>query len=87
MPLPVFVRDSDLPNVASTFPYLVDRSKATGSGHVAKLDFRTYDAHSKEMLVCGIPITPIVVEHGLPCEVRLLIDSLFAFAQELHRNA
>jgi phosphoribosyl 1,2-cyclic phosphodiesterase len=66
--IPIWVRDSDLESVRRTFPYLVDRAQATGSGHVANLEFHTFDASASSFSVLGVDVVPIVVEHGAPCE-------------------
>eukprot|EP01108_Squamamoeba_japonica_P010194 TRINITY_DN9846_c0_g1_i1.p1 TRINITY_DN9846_c0_g1~~TRINITY_DN9846_c0_g1_i1.p1 ORF type:complete len:364 (-),score=24.74 TRINITY_DN9846_c0_g1_i1:10-1101(-) len=66
-PMPVYVRDTDAASLESTFPYLFDRSRATGSGHVALIQFHTFSA-DEELNIVGIPIQPIVVEHGNNCE-------------------
>lgn len=65
--IPIYVRDADLVTVAATFPYLVDSSKATGSGHVASLDFRPFDG-ATTFNVLGVDIVPLVVDHGPPCQ-------------------
>lgn len=62
----MFVCARDLEAVRSTFPYLVDRTLATGSGHVAKLNFHTYDINVP-FTVAGVEVTAIDVEHGEPC--------------------
>lgn len=66
--IPIFLRDSDLDAVRRTFPYLVDRAQATGSGHVANLEFHTFDASAASFSVLGVDVVPIVVDHGAPFE-------------------
>ncbi len=46
-----------------TFPYLTNTSNATGSGYVAKLNFKTFKAN-EIFDVCGVKFTPLVVAHG-----------------------
>jgi phosphoribosyl 1,2-cyclic phosphodiesterase len=65
--IPIFVRDKDLESIASSFPYLVDASKATGSGHVASLAFHAFDG-TAPIDVLGVTIQPLIVDHGPPCQ-------------------
>ena len=60
--LPIYLRESDLTSVESLFYYLVDRSKQTGGGGVAKLNFETIDSAPFE--ADGLTLTPLPVEHG-----------------------
>ncbi len=39
-PLTVYATEKDMAVISATFPYLVDRSKATGSGFVSSLVFK-----------------------------------------------
>jgi len=65
--LPIYLRDSDLESVESLFFYLVDRSKQTGGGGVAKLVFETVD--SSPFSADGLTMTPLPVEHGRGQEI------------------
>jgi phosphoribosyl 1,2-cyclic phosphodiesterase len=60
--LPIYLRESDLTSVESLFYYLVDRSKQTGGGGVAKLNFETIESAPFE--ADGLTLTPLPVEHG-----------------------
>jgi phosphoribosyl 1,2-cyclic phosphodiesterase len=60
--LPIYLRETDLDSVESLFYYLVDRSKQTGGGGVAKLNFETIDANPFD--VDALTFTPLPVEHG-----------------------
>jgi len=62
-PFPVYVRNTDFATIQGAFPYLVDISKATSSGYVAKLDFSQFDA-SSPLNIFGLSIIPLVVAHG-----------------------
>lgn len=61
--IPVYVTERDLATISSMFPYLVDRSKATGSGFVPCLDWKTISPVAP-FEVEGLTIEPLVVEHG-----------------------
>ncbi|KAJ3341940.1 hypothetical protein HDU93_003761 [Gonapodya sp. JEL0774] len=55
--------------VATAFPYLVDKSKATGGGDVSSLKFHVFDAeqqhHYSPVLIDGqVEVEPFEVEHG-----------------------
>jgi phosphoribosyl 1,2-cyclic phosphodiesterase len=65
--LPIYLRESDLNSIESLFFYLVDRSKQTGGGGVAKLVFETIDANP--FCADGLTLTPLPVEHGRGREV------------------
>ena len=60
--LPIYLREVDLGVVEQLFYYLVDRSKQTGGGGVAKLSFDTID--STPFKADGLELTPLPVEHG-----------------------
>ncbi|MBT3555445.1 MAG: MBL fold metallo-hydrolase [Chloroflexi bacterium] len=60
--LPIYLREVDLQVVEQLFYYLVDRSKQTGGGGVAKLNFETID--SSPFRADGLELTPLPVEHG-----------------------
>ena len=60
--LPIYLREVDLQVVEKLFYYLVDRSKQTGGGGVAKLNFTTIDSTS--FIADGLELTPLPVEHG-----------------------
>jgi len=60
--LPIYLRDVDLDVVERMFFYLVDRSKQTGGGGVAKLSFNTID--SKPFKADNLELIPLPVQHG-----------------------
>lgn len=62
-PIPIYVTPSAMPHVRNVFPYLVDPSKATGSGIVSNLEFRVFDP-AQCLRVHGIAFVPLAVEHG-----------------------
>ncbi|MBN4064615.1 MBL fold metallo-hydrolase [Dehalococcoides mccartyi] len=65
--LPIYLRETDLDSVESLFYYLVDRSKQTGGGGVAKLNFQTIDENPFD--VDGLEFIPLPVEHGRNYEI------------------
>ncbi len=60
--LPIYLRESDLNSVELLFYYLVDRTKQSGGGGVAKLNFETIDTNPFD--ADGLTLTPLPVEHG-----------------------
>ena len=65
--LPIYLRDADYKQVESLFYYLVDRTKKTGGGGVAKLNFKSIN--KSPFTIDGLPIIPLPVEHGKNREV------------------
>ena len=65
--LPIYLRDPDYKQVESLFYYLVDRTKKTGGGGVAKLNFKSIN--KSPFTIDGLPIIPLPVEHGKNREV------------------
>ena len=65
--LPIYLRDADYKQVESLFYYLVDRTKKTGGGGVAKLNFKSINA--SPFTIDGLRIIPLPVEHGKNREV------------------
>lgn len=77
------MRDIDLESVRQTFPYLVDRSLATGSGYVGACVRRDIAVQTSvrcaaklnfhtftvgtPFVVAGVDVLAINVEHGAPC--------------------
>ncbi|KAJ1938581.1 hypothetical protein FBU59_004395, partial [Linderina macrospora] len=62
--IPVYVAQETLDTVASAFPYLVDTSMATGGGQVPMLDFRVIKNPYVPLVIEGIEVQPLEVEHG-----------------------
>lgn len=65
--LPIYIRETDLDSVGSLFYYLVDRSKQSGGGGVAKLTFETIN--ESPFIVDGLELIPLPVEHGQHQEI------------------
>ena len=65
--LPIYLRDSDYKQVESLFYYLADRTKKTGGGGVAKLNFKSIN--KSPFTIDGLPIITLPVEHGKNREV------------------
>ncbi|KAI8048517.1 beta-lactamase-like protein [Syncephalis plumigaleata] len=62
----------DYVHFLTTFPYLVDRSKATGD--VALLDFRTFDENKPLALRHDIQVMPLPVYHGLDTDGNIFYN-------------
>jgi phosphoribosyl 1,2-cyclic phosphodiesterase len=60
--LPIYLREFDYRQVEQLFYYLADRTKQTGGGGVAKLQFETIDSDPFE--IDGLQLIPLPVEHG-----------------------
>ncbi|KAJ2402073.1 hypothetical protein GGI23_000972 [Coemansia sp. RSA 2559] len=62
--IPIYADRQAMDTISSTFPYLVDTKKATGSGQVSELDFRVIEEPYKAFECQGISFQPLRVEHG-----------------------
>jgi len=62
-PIPIFCRYQDFEYLKVIFPYLVDNTKATGSGYVSRLNFYPFDEKAS-FIVHGIKFTPLLLDHG-----------------------
>ena len=62
VPLSVFVREQDIPELRRAFPYLMNKGQAGGM-HVPALDFIIYD-ETAPMDVFGLTFKPLPVHHG-----------------------
>ncbi|KAF9168298.1 hypothetical protein BGX21_011401 [Mortierella sp. AD011] len=62
--IPVYLDQETMDVISSTFPYMVDASKATGGGDVPSFTFNVID-HDKDFEVEGIKFTPLPVHHGI----------------------
>ena len=60
--IPIYLRKIDLDVIKKTFYYLVDTSKITSGGTVAKLDFKTID--DEKINIIGQDFVPLNVKHG-----------------------
>lgn len=60
--IPIYLRKQDMQVIAKMHFYLVDPSKASGGGGVAKLDFRLVDESPFD--VDGLTFVPLPVMHG-----------------------
>lgn len=58
------------------------RNKATGSGHVATLDFITFSANDT-LHVHGLDITPVALPHGIDCTALGFLFSGVAYLSDL----
>ena len=61
--LTVYVKDTDLPELARTFPYLMHKGKTMNNMHVPALSFESYPP-SAPFSVLGLEFTPLPVHHG-----------------------
>ncbi|KJE97990.1 metallo-beta-lactamase [Capsaspora owczarzaki ATCC 30864] len=64
--LPVFLDPPTMAAVSRLFPYMVDETKATGSGLVPKIKFCVFDP-TQPFNVLGVEFAPFVVPHGKNC--------------------
>ncbi|KAJ9107071.1 hypothetical protein QFC20_003796 [Naganishia adeliensis] len=67
--IPIYLSRTALDAVGQQFPYLVDKSQATGGGDVPSLVWRVFDDPDEEMDgegfdVCGVKVVPLPVHHG-----------------------
>lgn len=60
----VYSREKDFKTIERIFSYLVDPSKASGSGYVSDLSFLTFKNDQESLLIEGIEIQILPVEHG-----------------------
>ena len=60
--IPIYLRDTDLEVVKKTFYYLVDTSKITSGGTVAKLQFKIIN--DDKINILGQDFIPLNVNHG-----------------------
>lgn len=76
--LPVYVRDSDLPELARTFPYLMNKGQTANNMHVPALSFENYPANAP-FTVLGLEFTPLPVHHGhgILCSAFLFGNSVY----------
>ncbi|RKP10487.1 beta-lactamase-like protein [Thamnocephalis sphaerospora] len=63
MAIPIYATERTMRVVRPAFPYLVDRSKATGGGDVARLDFHIIDPENP-VFIGDMKVTPLPVHHG-----------------------
>lgn len=61
--IPIFLTQTTFETVAASFPYLVDKTKASGGGDLPSLNFRIIK-DDEELEVCGIHVQALPVEHG-----------------------
>lgn len=61
--IPIFLTQTTFDTVAASFPYLVDKTKASGGGDLPSLDFRII-RDDEELDVLGIHVQALPVEHG-----------------------
>ncbi|ORX36352.1 beta-lactamase-like protein [Kockovaella imperatae] len=89
--IPIYLNQETYDNVAASFPYLVDATKASGGGDLPMLQFNVIDDHSSFTLF-DIPITSYPVHHGIyfssdtagtSVEPRPLICLAYSFAKSI----
>ncbi|KAL1410241.1 hypothetical protein Q8F55_004246 [Vanrija albida] len=61
--IPVYLSQATFDTVAASFPYLVDKTKATGGHDLPTLEFKVIDDET-EFEVEGITVTTLPVHHG-----------------------
>ncbi|KAF9408532.1 hypothetical protein BGZ94_002277 [Podila epigama] len=61
--IPVYLDQGTMDIIASTFPYMVDSSKATGGGDIPSFTYHIID-HENDFFVEGVKFTPLPVHHG-----------------------
>ncbi|KAG0054470.1 hypothetical protein BGZ83_011157 [Gryganskiella cystojenkinii] len=61
--IPVYLDQPTMDIIASTFPYMVDSSKATGGGDIPSFKYHIID-HDNDFEVEGVQFTPLPVHHG-----------------------
>ncbi|KAG0214775.1 hypothetical protein BGX28_001410 [Mortierella sp. GBA30] len=62
--IPVYLDQPTMDIVASTFPYMVDASKATGGGDIPSFTYNIIE-HDRDFEVEGLAFTPLPVHHGI----------------------
>ncbi|KAI8817804.1 beta-lactamase-like protein, partial [Fimicolochytrium jonesii] len=60
----VYLSPQTMGVVSSSFPYLVDKGKATGGGDVPSLRFHVFEAGIDKFVVGELEVVPLEVEHG-----------------------
>ncbi|KAJ3026781.1 UNVERIFIED_CONTAM: hypothetical protein HDU68_005085 [Siphonaria sp. JEL0065] len=71
--IPIWLNSEAMSVIQGVFPYLVDRSRATGGGQIAALDFKVFDdgTHGDfELTEYGYPILKIEELQVIPFEVE-----------------
>lgn len=61
--IPIFLTQTTFETVSASFPYLVDKTKASGGGDLPSLDFQIIK-DDEELDVLGIHVQALPVEHG-----------------------
>ncbi|KAF9336372.1 hypothetical protein BG006_008879 [Podila minutissima] len=62
--IPVYLDQATMDIITSTFPYMVDSSKATGGGDIPSFTYNIIE-HDKDFFVEGVKFTPLPVHHGM----------------------
>jgi hypothetical protein len=64
--IPVYLSQKTFDSVDEMFPYLTDKSRATGGGFVSSLDFRIFQMNGdgvgpedSSLEVCGVKVIPL----------------------------
>lgn len=76
--LTVYVKETDLPELARTFPYLMHKGQTTNNMHVPALSFQHYPPNAP-FTVFGLEFTPLPVHHGpgVLCTAFLFGNSVY----------
>ncbi|GJJ68254.1 phosphoribosyl 1,2-cyclic phosphate phosphodiesterase [Entomortierella parvispora] len=61
--IPVYLDQPTMDIIASTFPYMVDATKATGGGDIPSFNYHIIN-HDEDFEVEGVKFTPLPVHHG-----------------------
>ncbi|GEM11779.1 metallo-beta-lactamase domain containing protein [Rhodotorula toruloides] len=61
--IPIYCTRTTYDQIASSFPYMISKAAASGSGAVPSFDWRIM-GEDEEWNVCGVKIVPVPVEHG-----------------------
>ncbi|KAF9941487.1 hypothetical protein BGZ65_003062 [Modicella reniformis] len=61
--IPVYLDQHTMDVVTTTFPYMVDASRATGGGDIPSFTYNIIE-HDKDFEVEGVKFTPLPVHHG-----------------------
>lgn len=76
MNVPIFLDQATMNVIRQTFPYLIDKRKATGGGFVTSLTFNTFKNDST-FKVGDLTIESISVEHGICSDKTPFISNAF----------
>ncbi|ORY07617.1 Metallo-hydrolase/oxidoreductase, partial [Basidiobolus meristosporus CBS 931.73] len=78
--IPIYLSSETLEVVEHAFPYLVDRTKATGGGDIPSLQFIEIEKN-KPLNIEGLEFIPLEVHHGFKSKGEPLINLGFRFGE------